>query len=114
MHSNGFAAEAPPVGEPARLDDDVAELDRAEHRARLGAGPNRHAKAIRPERNSETSWLNRSARSHCIQWPVREVMTSSALGITLSSIGPPAGRLTLSSRPHSTRVGMVSSLRRLS
>ena len=46
-----------------------------------------------------TSRLNNSARSHCIQCPVLEVITNSALGIVSSSIGPPAGRLTLSSLP---------------
>ena len=61
-----------------------------------------------------TSWLNNSARSHCIQWPVCDVITSSALGRVLSSIGPPAGRFTLSSRPHSTSVGVCNVLSRLS
>ena len=43
-----------------------------------------------------------------------DVITSSALGIRLSSIGPPDGRFTLSSRPHSTSVGVARSFSRLS
>ncbi len=31
MHADGVAAEAPPVGEPFGLDDDVAEMDAAEN-----------------------------------------------------------------------------------
>ena len=32
MHADGVAAEAPPVGELLGFDDDVAEVDVAEHR----------------------------------------------------------------------------------
>ena len=30
VHADGVAAEAPPIGEPVGLDDDVAEVDVAE------------------------------------------------------------------------------------
>src|ERR1700733_2801462 len=106
MHANGVAAESAPVGESARLDDDVAEVNVAEDR--------HESNAEGLLKNSATNRLNNSARSHCIQWPVREVITSSALRIRLTSIGPPAGRLTLSSRPHNTNVGVCKCLRRLS
>src|SRR3984885_3167112 len=106
MHADGVVTETPPVGKPLVLNDDIAQVDAAKdvHRSKTD-GALRKSMAIR---------LNSSARSHCIQWPVREVMTSSALGIRLASIGPPDGRLTLSSRPHNTNVGVGRCLRRLS
>ena len=105
MHADGVAAEAAPIGELFGLDDDVAEVDFAEDsvmRSQRESG----------ERNSATSRLNSSARSHCIQWPVCDVITSWALGISSTDIGPPAGRFTLSSRPHSTNVDVAKCSRR--
>ena len=50
VHADRVATEASPVGEPLGLDDDVAEVDVAEHRG--GA----HGRSLDlPERNSVTS-----------------------------------------------------------
>ena len=78
VHADGVAAEAPPVRELLGFDDDVAEVHVAEDAS--------HGRVSNPgSRNSVTSWLNSSARSHCIQWPVCEVITSSALGMVFTA-----------------------------
>ena len=58
-----------------------------------------------------TSWLNSSARSHCTQWPVWRRHQQVGVGhqVRAASV-PPDGRLTLSSRPQSTSVGVAKVL----
>ena len=69
MEADGVGAEAVPLGEALRLDDDVAEVDRPEDVA-VGVRVQEGDGHRRPPRNETARSLKRSARSHCAQCPV--------------------------------------------
>ena len=67
VHPDGVGTEAAPVGEALGLDDEVAEMDRAEDGGGVACAGCVHR---RPARKSAHTWLNSSARSHWTQCPV--------------------------------------------
>ncbi len=98
-----IGTETPPIGQPIRLHDNVSQVHRTEHRI-IGARAEELAHRS-ASRKAVARVLNRSARSHCTQWPTLAARYRSQLGMTSASMRAPAGRLTLSPVPHTTSVG---------